>query len=232
MRWLGSLRTPTRHALLLVILALVLAVSGAAETGAGARGGAHWTGCPASGSGSPATGGPSPSPGQAGGLGVEPLPGNPRTGQPLSFGEVAVVKPGRAQVVERTAPGLRGHRGGVRIAADGSFRLSEDRCSGAELPGRRAGGCEIVIVLAPPGGGRWEALRSDEPTCTSTTYEHAAGPPQHGEGQRRHFTRVELQAAMALQLDHAGHRAHGVGIAAPDHLSDMTADREHRPPGS
>jgi hypothetical protein len=114
----------------------------------------------------------------------------------VSFGEVAVGTFDAPQVLElRLRQDFAATVVGVRIAGDGSFRLSEDRCSGAELPAGRAGGCALAIVFGPLREGVAQAgleVRMTH-TCTSTTYQPCSWDPQHGEGQAKNFTRVVLQ---------------------------------------
>jgi hypothetical protein len=113
-----------------------------------------------------------------------------------SFGEVAVgatSEPHRLQVrssleYQSTIVALE--------PGDASFRLSEDRCTGATLPPAGSGGCTIAVTFSPREAGRATGsitIRMTH-TCTSDTYVPCSWTPEQiqAPGTAPNFTRVVL----------------------------------------
>jgi hypothetical protein len=215
-----------RRLVLLTLAAALAACGGGTESGTG---GGPVVGMPVDttaggggpgGTSAPPTSPPDPGGGQATGIEVGGpslgIPGPP--GQFTEFGEVAVGAVSAPRALElRFRDNHAATVVGVSVGGDGSFRLGEDRCSGAELPAGGAGGCAVAVVFGPLREGILVATMTVRMThtCTATTYVPCSWDPRHGEGELKNYTRTD-SASGEVRFDWTTPVTHlrGAGVAA------------------
>lgn len=194
-------RRPGRWLVLLTVAVILAGCGGgdgvAAPTGDGGTTGGGTTGGGTSGGGT--SGGGTSGGGTNGGDSVGIDLGGPALGTPgppirrLSFGEVAVGSRSAPQRFElRNSLEFDAEVIGLTVEGDGSFALTEDRCSGVGLPARD-GTCAFALEFAPRGEGTavGRVIARMTHTCTSTTYHPCNQDPQWGQGEAKNFSRVD-----------------------------------------
>jgi hypothetical protein len=125
--------------------------------------------------------------------------GGPSVGSPgppiggWSFGEVAVGSRSSPLRFELRNPLEFGFSVmGLTVEGDGSIALTEDRCSGVDLPAR-TGACALAVEFAPrhEGTAVGRIIARMTHTCTSTRYQPCDQDPHWGEGEGKNFSRTD-----------------------------------------